>query len=381
MKEKMLSLKKKKLVIIHPSPYPVKLPMFDIVCAKTDGVILFSSKYSIDHPEWDIDKILSQFRFKYKLILGFRIGRIDIRPFVFFYLMYYNPEVVVTTEFNLQTVFALIYAKIFHRKILIQSNATSYTGATFPKRRRFREWLVHRCDGFIANSSETKKYLYELGADPDRVFISIQTIDVHKWKRSAEIWRDSKDEIKSELGLKNKVILYVGILEQRKGIHFLLEAYRNVIENLKNTSILIIGGGSEEVRLKEYCRQNGLAENVVFAGYKQPSELPKYYALSDLFIFPTLWDPFGLVVIEALASGLPVLCSFYAGAAEDLIREGNNGYILEPRDIEKMSLLLSTVLTDEKLLEKLKSGALESIGDFSIENSADNFLYAVGIGK
>lgn len=373
----MLSLKKKKLVIIHPSPYPVKLPMFDIVCAETDGIILFSSKYSIDHPEWDIDQILGQFRFRYKLIQGFRIGRIDIRPFVFFYLMYYNPEVVVTTEFNLQTVFALIYAKLFHRKILIQSNATSFTGATFPKRRRFREWLVRNCDGFIANSSETKKYLCDLGAEPDKVFVSIQTIDVLKWKRSAEIWRDSRDELKNNLGLKDKVILYVGILEQRKGVNFLLEAYRDAFEKLKNTSILIVGGGSEEFRLKEYCRQNGLIDNVVFAGYKQPDELPKYYALSDLFIFPTLWDPFGLVVIEALASGLPVICSSYAGAAEDLIREGSNGYILEPRDIEKMSLLLYTVLTDEKLLEKLKSGALESIRDFSIEKSADNFLYAV----
>jgi len=373
----MLSLKKKKLVIIHPSPYPVKLPLFDIVCAETDGIILFSSKYSVDHPEWNINQILSQFRFRYKLILGFRIGRIDIRPFVFFYLMYYNPEVVVTTEFNLQTVFALIYAKLFHRKILIQSNATSFTSLTFSKRRRFREWLVHRCDGFIANSSETKKYLCDLGAEPDKVFVSIQTIDVLKWKQSAEIWRDSRDELKNNLGLKDKVILYVGILEQKKGIHFLLEAYHNAFEKLKNTSILIIGGGSEESQQKEYCKQNGIHDNIVFAGYKQPDELPKYYALSDLFVFPTLGDTFGLVIIEALACGLPVICSSYAGAAEDLIREGINGYIFDPHDTKNLSVLLSTLLMDDKLLQKLKSGASESIENFTIEKSAENFLKAI----
>ena len=374
-------MKNLRLTIVHPSPYIVKLPFFDIVCTETDGIVLFSSKNSVDHPEWNIDEVLKNVCFKYKFLPGFRIKKVDVRPSILLYLMYYNPDVVVTTEFNLQTVSALMYAKLFHRKILIQSNATSFTGATFPRRRRFREWLVHRCDGFIANSSETKKYLCELGAKPDKVFVSIQTIDVLKWKRSAEIWRDSKEEFKSKLGLNDKVILYVGILEQRKGIRFLLEAYYNAIEKLKNISILIVGGGSEESKLKEYCRQNGILDNVVFAGYKQPDELPRYYALSDLFVLPTLWDPFGLVVIEALACGLPVICSPYAGAAEDLIREGNNGYVVDPRDIEKLADILSKVLTDENLLQRLKQNALESVEDFTIERSAENFLRAIAVSK
>jgi len=378
-KEKMISLKKKKLVIVHPSPYPVKLPLFDIVCAETDGIILFSSKYSVDHPEWDINQILSQFRFRYKLILGFRIGRIDIRPFVFFYLMYYNPEVVVTTEFNLQTVFALIYAKLFHRKIIIQSNATSFTGATFPRRRRFREWLVHRCDGFIANSTETKKYLCELGADPDKIFVSIQTIDVHKWMNSAHECRESGNNLKNELGLNGKVILYVGRLESYKGVHFLIEAFCSVAEILNDVSILIVGGGSEEAKLKEECRKKGIIERVKFVGYKQPDELPKYYTMTDILVFPTLRDTFGLVVIESLASGLPVICSQFAGSAEDLIKEGSNGFIIDPHDTKKMADLLSEVLTDNDLLRRIKLGALESIKDFTIEKSAENFLRAISV--
>jgi len=375
----MTCSKKKKLVIIHPSPYPVKLPLFDTVCAETDAIILFSSKDSLDHPEWNMDQILNQFRFRYKVLPGFRLGRIDIRPFALFSLIYYNPDVVVATEFNLQTIFALIYAKLFNRKILIQSNATSFTGATFPRRRRFREWLVHCCDGFIANSSETKKYLCELGADSDKVFVSLQTIDIFKWKRSSEGWKDSKDKLKHELNLKSKVILYVGRLETIKGIQFLFEAYQYINKELKDTSVLIVGSGSYESNLKEYCRQKGLLDNVIFAGYKQPDELLRYYALADILVFPTLWDQFGLVVIEALASGLPVICSQFAGSAEDLIKEGSNGFIIDPHDTKKMADLLSKVLTDNDLLRKLKLGALESIKDFTIEKSAENFLRAINV--
>ncbi len=374
-------MKNLRLAIVHPSPYIVKLPFFEIVCTETDGIVLFSSKDSVDHPEWNIDEVLKNFCFKYKFLPGFRIKKVDVRPSVVWYLMCYKPDVVVATEFNLQTVFAFIYARLSGSRILIHSNSTKHTGATFPRRRWFRKWFVRHCDGFIANSTETKKYLCELGADPDKVFVSIQTIDVHKWRNSAHECRESGNNLKNELGLNGKVILYVGRLEPHKGVHFLIEAFCSVAEILNDVSIIIVGGGSEEAKLKEECRKKGIIEKVKFIGYKQPDELSKYYALSDLFVFPTLWDPFGLVVIEALASGLPVICSSYAGAAEDLIREGINGYILEPRDVEKMSLLLSTVLTDEKLLEKLKSGALESIEDFSTEKSADNFLYAVRITK
>ena len=374
-----MTYSKKKLVIIHPSPYPVKLPLFDIVCAETDGIILFSSKNSIDHPEWNIEQILSQFRFRYKMLFGFRIGRIDIRPFIIFSLMYYNPDVVVATEFNLQTISALMYAKLFHRKILIQSNATSFTGATFPRRKRFREWLAHRCDGFIANSTETKKYLCELGADSDKVFVSIQTIDVYKWKNLAYECRESGNNLKNELGLNGKVILYVGRLEPHKGVHFLIEAFCSVAEILNDVSILIVGSGSEEAKLKEECRKKGIIKRVKFVGYKQPDELPRYYSASDLFVFPTLWDPFGLVVTEALASGVPVICSPYAGAAEDLIREDCNGYIIDPRETRKLAKLLSKILLDDDLLQRLKLGALELTKDFTVEKSASNFLKAIGL--
>jgi glycosyltransferase involved in cell wall biosynthesis len=366
-----------RLAIIHPSPYPVKLPLFDIVCAQTDSIVLFSSKDSVDHPEWNVDEVLKQFNFKYKFLPGFRIKRMDVRPSVFWYLLRYKPDVVVTTEFNLQTIFSYAYARLFNSRILIQSNATTNTDAIFTKRKSLREWLIKHCDGFIANSSETKKYLCALGANPQKITISVQTIDVNKWKIAVSKYKHLRNELKNELGLREKVILYVGNLHQGKGVNFLLEAFSNVAQTLADTNILIVGGGSEEQRLRDYCKQKGIMERVIFAGYKQSWELPKYYALADLFVFPTLYDHFGLVVIEALASGLPVICSQFAGSALDLIKDGVNGYIIDPRNIENLSDSLVNILADESLLQKLKQGVIDLAGNFTVEKSAENFLDAI----
>jgi len=375
--EDILKGKKIRLAIVHPSPYPVKLPLFDIVCSKTDGIMIFSTKDSVDHPKWNIDEILKQFTFKYVFLPGFRIKKIDIRPSVFFYLLRYKPEVIVATEFNLQTIFSYFYAKIFNKRIFIQSNATDQTDSSLKRRKTLRRWLIKHSDGFIANSSNTKNYLCSLGANPKKVTVSIQTIDVHKWKRTIGEYSCLREKLREKLNLKEKVLLCVSRMQPWKGVDFLLEAFYNISKTLDNISLLLIGEGPEKQNLEKYCIEKGFLDKVQFAGYIQPSEIQKYYAISDLFIFPTLYDPFGLVVIEALSSGLPVLCSKYAGSAFDLIKDGENGYIIDPKDVNKMSNLIYEIMTNENRLQKLKIGALESANNFTVEKSAENFLKAI----
>lgn len=366
---------KPRVAIIYPPPYPARLPILDLICRNTDGIVLFFSKHAIVHPNWDIDKILEQFQFKYRFIPGILLKRrrMYIRPFVLWYLWRYKPDVIVTAEFCPQTLCALIYARLFRSKVIIQSDLTRHTGTG---RRAFRKRLVQSCDGFVAGSSETKKFLCDLGAKPEAVFISLQVPDVLAWKSLVEEEKKSRDVLRDELGLKGKVFLYVGRIEPHKGLHLLLKAFQSNAGMMQDASIVLVGSGSEEGKLKEYCEQNNLSDKVIFAGYKQPGELPRYYAAADVFAFPTLWEPFGIVVGEALASGLPVICSSFAGAA-DLVQEGKNGYILDPRDTQKFAAILSSLVMDDDLLKSLKQGALESIENFTVERSAEQFLKAI----
>jgi len=370
-----VSGKKTRLAIIYPPPYPARLPILDLICKNTDSIVLYFSKYSIAHPNWDIDRILEQFQFKYRFAPGIMLKRrrMHIRPFVLWYLWRHKPYAIVTSEFNLQTLFALIYARLSRSKILIQSELTRHTNG---RHRAFRKWLVHNCDGFIAGSSGTKEFLCDLGAKPEAVFISFQIPDVLSWKLLVEKEKKSRDILRTELGLKGKVFLYVGRIESFKGVHLLLKAFQSDTRVTQGASIVLVGSGPEEGKLREYCEQNNLSDRVIFAGYKQPGELLRYYAAADIFAFPTLWEPFGIVVSEALASGLPVICSSFAAAA-DLIQEGENGYILDPRDTEKFAAILSSLVMNDDLLESLKQGALKSIENFTVEKNAEQFLRAI----
>jgi glycosyltransferase involved in cell wall biosynthesis len=127
-------------------------------------------------------------------------------------------------------------------------------------------------------------------------------------------------------------------------------------ECTEEVSLLLLGDGPEEAQLRRACADRGI-ENVVFAGFKQKPELPRYYAMADVFVFPTLGDPYGLVVDEAMACGLPVISTSAAGEIRDRIEDGVNGYIVPPEDVVTLS---------ERMLYLAKNSDLRSrMGDAS----------------
>ena len=147
--------------------------------------------------------------------------------------------------------------------------------------------------------------------------------------------------VKKELGLKGRVALYVGQLIPRKGVDHLIRAWALLPGDLqRDNSLLIVGGGDLEGSLRSLTEEKG-AINVYFAGSHPPHKLAHYYAAADFFVLPSLLDVWGLVANEAMASGVPVLCSKFAGCANELVVEGVTGSIFDPRDCPRLADLLS----------------------------------------
>jgi len=170
-------------------------------------------------------------------------------------------------------------------------------------------------------------------------------------------------------------VLYVGQLVERKGVIQLLK----VLDKLRDSEIglLIIGSGPQEVKLREFCLVQNL-HNVFFEGFQQQESLPHYYAMADIFILPSFKEVWGLVVNEALASGLYVLCSNRTGVAHDLIKEGWNGRTFDPHDVDQLAKLIR--MTKEQIEEiRAKREAISghAYREFSIERYAKAFLDAI----
>jgi glycosyltransferase involved in cell wall biosynthesis len=281
-----------------------------------------------------------------------------------------NPELVISGGFSFQTVFSWLYSKAFNKKFIIWSAETIHTAKYYSKLRHvLRKFLVRQADGFIVSGSLAKEYLLSLGAKEGKIFLAYYSIapellglDHNKEKEK----RKSKE--------KRKKILYVGRLDRLKGVDLLIRAYKQVKEKYPNIELCLVGDGPDKDELKELAEGT---DDIFFEGYKQYDQLLPYYLNSDLFVLPTLKDVWGLVVNEAMMCGLPVICSKYAGCCQDLIKEEENGLVVDPQNLKELSDSISDLISQNGKLSDYGERSLQIIKDFTTERTTQGFVEAI----
>ena len=243
------------------------------------------------------------------------------------------------------------------------------------KRIEAEEALVSFVDTIISSSWQEKKHLIENYRIPcSRVKVIYPGVN-------RELFHPSQSQSELErLGLKSgeRVLLYVGRIEPVKGLrtiipslHLLERRNKPLFEKVK---LLVIGGGDkhhdlvrdkEYLRIKESLQKRGLEDRVIFLGSKKQNELSKYYSAADALVVPSLYESFGLVIIEALACGTPVIVS-EIGEMQTIVKEGKNGFSFRPNDTESLATCL-----ERFFLEKSKLWRKERI----IQDVTDTFSW------
>lgn len=155
-------------------------------------------------------------------------------------------------------------------------------------------------------------------------------------------------------------IIFVGRLTPVKGIAYVLEATRKLCDSNRHVQTIVIGSGPLEDELHDYVTTHNLEKNVTFTGWIDHGRLPEYHKNADVFVGPSLYEAQGLVFIEALAAGLPVITTATSGA-KDLITEGVNGYVVEPESSEQIFARLAQLYDTPALLRQLKKHAAASV--------------------
>ena len=231
-------------------------------------------------------------------------------------------------------------------------------------RYRFKRQLIGAASRWISSGSYTTKYLVHYGADGDRVdtypFTSLWEADIAQNAPSPE----QKQALRKKLGMEEeKIVLYVGRFTKPKGMDDLLHAAPALDED---TGVYFVGGepGPEH---EEYCREHGLS-HVHFVGFRKKEALADYYRAADVLVLPTKSDVWGLVINEAMASGLPVITTDRCVAGLELIRDGVNGYIVPVDDLQALKDSLCRLLHED--YAAMGRNALETIRPYTIENMA-----------
>ena len=192
-------------------------------------------------------------------------------------------------------------------------------------------------------------------------------VDIDKFKPT-EI-----DAFKSNLGLSNKkIILSIGRIEKEKGFQSIIKVFPDIIKT-EDTILVILGIGSYLEQLKQLARDLNIEDYVIFAGHVNDNDLPKYYNLADLFVFPTLrLEGLPMVILEAMACGKPVIAS-RIGGIPTAIDHNKNGILIDPNNLYNLKNKILDVLVDERKAKTLgKMARLKAIEEFSVDRMVES---------
>jgi glycosyltransferase involved in cell wall biosynthesis len=241
-----------------------------------------------------------------------------------------------------------------------------------------RRRLVRLADAFIAYGSAAADYLVSLGAHPERVFCAWNTVDLEGISASARQAASRRGELVTKYRLAAKNLLFVGSLVERKGVRELVAAALGLHPDGGDWTLHLVGPGPLKDELETVTRTAGAEERFRFHGSLPKEDVAELLGVADGFVLPTKREPWGLVINEAMACGVPVVVSPWAGATRDLVEDGVTGYVIEPTDATALTMALSRLLSGDPLVAQVGRAGAEAVrAKASLERAANGFVSAV----
>lgn len=242
--------------------------------------------------------------------------------------------------------------------------------------------LIHRnIDGVFIPASSHRAYYQKMGFSRERIIFGVDVVDNEYFCCHADTARVGAEAIRIELGLSEKYFLFVGRFLPRKGLETLIAAYTRyrIQVGAAAWDLVLVGGGPHLEQIESMVDK---VTGIRLAGVITGNKLCHYYGLARVLIVPSQLDPWGLVVNEGLAAGLPVLVSRGCGAAGTLVVEAENGWTFAPNDRDELTevLIKMSKLPDEALQQMgRKSRAI--IADWSLDRFAAGIIEAINLPR
>lgn len=226
-------------------------------------------------------------------------------------------------------------------------------------------------DHLIALTKSEYRYLANMGFDPDEISIIPEGVDLKVFKDSAE------GDFKEKYGITGKVVLYVGRLAEEKGLSYLVYAIPAVLSVLPDVKIVFVG---PDFGIKPYLKRLGeslghrVYSSIIFVGELRGNPLLDAYSACDVLVLPSLIEAFGIVILEAMAMGKPVIAT-RVGGIPDIVKNGETGILVPPADSLKLSQSIITLLSNPELAKRMGQRGRDVVRRYhSWEDVADKTL-------
>lgn len=234
-------------------------------------------------------------------------------------------------------------------------------------------YSIQRADRIVTISESTKQDLVQLLQIPEeKIVIAPPGVHVEAFQRI--FTAEEQTTIKEKYGLPEKFILYMGTLEPRKNLERLVQAFAQLQQekNLQQYSLVLAGKqGWQYEGIFQHIQQYGLESKVICTGYVEETDKAAIYQMAELFVFPSVYEGFGMPVLEAMAAGVPVITSNVSSLPE---AAGDAAVLIAPQNVEQLAGAMQELLTDQALRQQCIAKGYEQCKKFTWEKSADRLI-------
>lgn len=377
---------KVRIAFVHEEPNPYRVPFFNRLIRKNDidFQVFYCYGGNLDRGgELELEKSreFSEILSGNALNIPFSMTKNYFNPLIWTKLSKGQFDcVLVGGYYHLTMLFAIIWARVHKVPYIIISESHFLN-----RRNRLKSFIkkilltpiVKKTSAYLPLGKYAGEYLIHYGADPENIFYFPNTPNVEYFIKESDKYRREKNEIKKKLGIKNNyLVIYVGRLVKVKGLFTLLQGFKEVRKTHNNASLLFVGDGVLKNLLKEFVAKEEI-EDVHFAGSVPNEELPRYYGISDIFVLPSLYEPWGVVVNEAMASALPIVLSDKVGSRGELLREGENGFTYPSKEYMKLAGCILKILSEPDELKEMGQLSRRIIQNFDYSFCEENLKKAL----
>lgn len=241
-------------------------------------------------------------------------------------------------------------------------------------REQMKKWMIGRCSAALVGGAPQYDYMVQLGMPQERIAMRYAVVDNAYFAAASDAVRSDPEPVRASLGLPERFFLASSRFIPRKNLHRLLDAFAAYRRRAgpEAWGLVILGDG--ELRPELIARRSalGLDDVVSLPGFIDYETLPGYYGLAGAFVHVSTTEQWGLVVNEAMASGLPVLVSETCGCVRDLIQPGENGFMFDPGNVDELADRLSWFTAHAHELPAMGESSRRIISAWTPEAFADS---------
>ncbi len=367
-----------KLIIIHNIIAPYKVALFNELVKLIPNLEVIFIAEKEKRRDWIVD--YTKIKFPYTVLFKGSIDDINnfaIAKKTWFVLEKIKPGKLIICDYsNIFGWISLFWAKINKIQIVFWLVSTIDDRKHFFPKEQIKQYFLKHFQLHLSPGIKTKQYLEYMKVDSSKIQITGYGVEnkfyLHKYNKFKNDLFFKENNVQT----KNN-FLFVGRLSPEKNVISTLSAFNN-ISNIDNEwGLIILGDGEQKGEIQSYILDHKLEKQIHLVGFVQQNNIVKYYANCKVLVLPSISEPWGLVVNEAMICRLPVLVSNRCGCAPELVKEGVNGFTFDPNDLNKLELLMKEFVSGKHNIDKMGDESYKIVERHSPDKIAKTIANAV----